>query len=280
MLTENHILRIECADQKGLVHRVTGILYRQGLNIVENGEFVDPEARHFFMRTEVSGRADAGLVMRQLRACLPKGAEVGMMRDRKKDIVLFVTQEPHCLGDLLIRHAYGELQANIRAVVSNKNTLRSLASRFKIPYLYVPVDSRARQLQEKALLRVLARIKPEYIVLAKYMRVLTEGFVNRFQNRIINIHHSFLPAFAGANPYAQAARRGVKIIGATAHFVTPLLDNGPIIAQGVVPVDHSHTAADMAQAGRDVEKIVLARALRLALEGRIFVSGNKTIIFD
>lgn len=279
-MTENHVLRIECADRKGLVHKITGVLYRRGLNIVENGEFVDPGSGRFFMRTEVSGRADAPGIARELRRFLPQEAAVEIAKDRKKNIVLLVTKEPHCLGDLLMRHAYGELPANILAVVSNHKTLNSLVSRFKIPYVHVPAEDRGRESHEAAVLKVLARLKPEYLVLAKYMRILSETFVSRFKNRVLNIHHSFLPAFAGANPYQQAAERGVKIIGATAHFVSAELDNGPIIAQGVVPVDHSHSAMDMAQAGRDVEKIVLAKALRLALEGRIFVSGNKTIIFD
>ena len=279
-MSENHVLRVECADAKGLVHKITGVLYRQGLNIIENGEFVDSEIGRFFMRTEVAGKADAKKITAELQKHLPPEAIVGMVRDRKKDIVLFATTEPHCLGDLLIRHAYGELPANVLAVVSNHDSLKSLAGRFKVPYFYAPADGKAREAHEAALLKILSRLKPEYIVLAKYMRILSDKFVGRFKGRILNIHHSFLPAFAGASPYQQAAERGVKIIGATAHFVTPALDDGPIIAQGVVPVDHSHSASDIAQAGHDVEKIVLTKALKLALEGRIFVSGNKTIIFD
>ncbi|OGW81519.1 MAG: formyltetrahydrofolate deformylase [Omnitrophica bacterium RIFCSPHIGHO2_02_FULL_51_18] len=279
-MSENHVLRVECADAKGLIHKITGVLYRQGLNIIENGEFVDSEIGRFFMRTEVAGKADAKKITAELQKHLPPEAIVGMVRDRKKDIVLFATTEPHCLGDLLIRHAYGELPANVLAVVSNHDSLKSLAGRFKVPYFYAPADGKAREAHEAALLKILSRLKPEYIVLAKYMRILSDKFVGRFKGRILNIHHSFLPAFAGASPYQQAAERGVKIIGATAHFVTPALDDGPIIAQGVVPVDHSHSASDIAQAGHDVEKIVLTKALKLALEGRIFVSGNKTIIFD
>ncbi len=277
---ENHILRIECADEKGLVHKITGVLYRKGLNIVENGEFVDPETKRFFMRTEVSGKADAGTLLKELRKCLPKDSVVQITQDRKKNIVIFATKEPHCVGDLLMRHAYGELHANVLAVISNHGALKSVAGQFKIPYYQVSSENKARQAHEAVILKLTARYKPEYIVLAKYMRVLSEEFVARYKNRIVNIHHSFLPAFAGANPYQQAAERGVKIIGATAHFVSKELDQGPIIAQGVVPVDHSHSAGDMAQAGRDVEKIVLAKALKLAFEDRIFVCGNKTILFD
>ncbi len=279
-MSENHVLRIECADAKGLVHKITGVLVRHGLNIVENGEFVDAETGRFFMRTEVSGAAVAKKILKDLARVLPHAASIELSEDKKKNIVLFATKEPHCLGDLLIRHAYGELNAKILAVVSNHKTLAPLVKQFKLPFFSVSAERKKRDAQEAIVLRIVQRLKPEYIVLAKYMQILSEFFTGRFKNRIINIHHSFLPAFAGAHPYQQAAERGVKIIGATAHFVTPELDNGPIIAQGTVPVNHSHSAEDMAQAGRDVEKIVLARALKLALEDRIFVSGNKTIVFD
>lgn len=277
---ENHVLKIACADKTGLIHKITGVLYHRGLNIIDNSEFVDDETGRFFMRTEVEGKTSFGDILNKLKDCLPKNAIIEITGGQKKDILLFATSEPHCLGDLLIRHAYGELGANIPAIISNKETLGPLAGRFGIPFFHVPTANKTRELHEAAVLKVVARMKPRFIVLAKYMRILSEGFVSRFKNRIINIHHSFLPAFAGANPYAQAKARGVKIIGATAHFVTDELDNGPIIAQGVVPIDHSHSIIDMARYGRDVEKTVLAKALKLALEGRIFVSGNKTIIFD
>jgi len=277
---ETHILRIECPDEKGLVHKVTGVLFKQGLNIVQNDEFVDHETRRFFMRTEFSGSADAKKIIQELHSLLPQGATVELLKDRKKDIVIFATKEPHCLGDLLLRHAYGELHANVLAVIGNHSGLRSLVEKFKIPYHFVSYENKAREASEAAILKILGGYHPEYIVLAKYMRILSKSFVNRFPNRILNIHHSFLPAFAGKNPYKQAADRGVKIIGATAHYVNEELDKGPIIAQGVIPVDHSHSVTDMAQAGRDVEKIVLAKALKLAFEERVFVSGNKTILFD
>src|SRR3989338_4083035 len=232
------------------------------------------------MRTEFSGDADSKDILKKLKPRLPKDAAVELTKNRKKDIVIFATKEHHCLGDLLIRHAYGELHANIRAVISNYNDLNQLTSSFKVPFHHVSHENRSREAHEAALLRVVGKYRPEYLVLAKYMRIFSENFTRRFENRIINIHHSFLPAFVGANPYQQAADRGVKIIGATAHFVTSELDKGPIIAQNVIPVDHSHSVTDMAQAGRDVEKIVLARALKLAFEDRIFVSGHKTILFD
>ena len=277
---DNSILRVECRDAKGLIYKITDVLFKQNLNIIQNAEYVDHENRRFFMRTEFSGRAASDLILKQLKARLPRNASIRLAKSRKKDIVIFATKEHHCLGDLLVRHAYGELHANILAVISNHDSLNRLVAAFKLQFFHVSHENRSRQAYEAAVLKVLARFKPEYLVLAKYMKVLSPSFVARFKNRIINIHHSFLPAFAGAKPYQQAADRGVKIIGATAHFVTAELDKGPIIAQDVIPIDHSHSVAHMTQAGRDVEKIVLARALRLAFEDRIFVSGHKTILFD
>ena len=279
-MNETHILRIDCTDQKGIVYKVTGVLYKNGLNIVANGEFVDREAGRFFMRTEFSGRPDAKRVLASLKKLLPPRAVIGLAPRRSKNIVILATREPHCLGDLLMRHAHGEIPANVLAVLSNHAELGGLARRFGVPFRHVPHEGRTREAHEAAMAKAIAPYRPEYLVLAKYMRILSPQFVSRFEDRIINIHHSFLPAFIGANPYRQAADRGVKIIGATAHFVNRELDKGPIIAQGVIPVDHSHGARDMAQAGRDVEKMVLAAALKLAFEDRIFVSGNKTVIFD
>ncbi len=279
-MEKNYVLRVECTDAKGLIHKITSVLYRHGLNIIQNGEFVDTEKKRFFMRTQIFGGADPSKILRELSALLPKDSVVSLDKDRKKDLVLFVTKEPHCLGDLLVRHAYGELNANIRAVIGNHDHLAPLASKFKIPFYHVPYTNGTQKSCEAKIHAILEKYRPEIIVLAKYMRVLSSDFVSRYKNRIINIHHSFLPAFAGKEPYKQASERGVKIIGATAHFVTSQLDKGPIIAQDITMVDHSHRVSDMAQAGKDVEKIVLAKALRLALEDRIFVSGNKTILFD
>jgi formyltetrahydrofolate deformylase len=172
------------------------------------------------------------------------------------------------------------LNAEILAVISNYENLEDLTSKFNIPYYHLTHQNHTRETHELELSKLIDQYKPEFLVLAKYMRVLSSEFVARFPHRIINIHHSFLPSFAGANPYNQAYERGVKIIGATAHFVTSDLDQGPIISQSVIPVDHSHSASEMAQAGRDVEKIVLAKSLKLVFDERVFVNGNKTIIFD
>jgi formyltetrahydrofolate deformylase len=198
----------------------------------------------------------------------------------QQPIVIMATTEAHCLGDLLIRHYSGELPAQIRAVVSNHEKLKPLVEQFGIPFHFVSHQNLERTAHEDLVGDVLAGYAPEYIVLAKYMRILSSKFVARYPKRMINIHHSFLPAFIGAKPYHQAYERGVKIIGATAHIVTDDLDTGPIIAQGTIPINHTYTASAMVQAGRDVEKIVLARAVKLALEERVFLHGNRTIIFE
>src|SRR5581483_7803482 len=205
-----------------------------------------------------------------LEQILPTNAVVKLTAVERQPIVILATTEAHCLGDLLIRHYSGELPAVIRAVVSNHEKLKPLVEQFGLPFHYVSHQNLERAAHEDLVAEVLAGYAPEYIVLAKYMRILSPGFVARYPNRMINIHHSFLPAFIGAKPYHQAHERGVKIIGATAHIVTDDLDTGPIIAQGVIPVNHSHTAAAMVQAGRDVEKIVLAKAVKLVLEERFF----------
>lgn len=277
---DTYILLINCFDEKGLVHRITGVLFRHGLNIVSNHEFVDRDTERFFMRTEFAGEFNRSKVEEELAALLPGDTRIVITPRRKKDIIVMVSREHHCLGDLLLRHEYDRLNACITAVISNHSFLEPLVRKFGIPFHCIPAERTGREEHEARVLETLARHPHEYLVLAKYMRILSPSFVARYENRIVNIHHSFLPAFAGANPYLQAYERGVKIIGATAHFVTENLDEGPIIAQSVITVDHTRSAEDMMQAGRDVEKTVLATALRLAFEERVFVSGNRTIIFD
>lgn len=276
----SHILLINCPDQSGLVYKITGVLYQHNLNIISNGEFVERNWNHFFMRTEFSGALDQEKLLHDLYDALPEGVNIKLTDKIKKDVVLMVTKEHHCLGDLLVRHKFNELQANIKAVVSNYDLLEDMTTKFGIPFHCISHEGKSREEHETELLQTIQGYEPEFIVLAKYMRILSSGFVQHFENRIINIHHSFLPAFIGANPYAQAYERGVKIIGATAHFVNNNLDEGPIIAQNVIPVNHSHSAREMAQAGRDVEKIVLANALRMVFDEQVFVYRNKTIIFN
>lgn len=274
------ILLVECADRRGLVHAITGVLLQHGVNVVGNQEFVDPATARFFMRTEFDGAADVRQLEAEVRHLLPAGASVRLANLKPKRVVVLVSKEHHCLGDILIRHAFGELNAQVLAVLGNHNSLQPLVAKFGLPFHGLSHEALTREAHEAELLKIIEPLAPDYLVLAKYMRVLTPQFVARFPARIVNIHHSFLPAFAGARPYQQAFDRGVKVIGASAHFVTEKLDEGPLIVQQVIPVNHTHTAHDLSQAGRDVEQMALARALRLVFEDRVFLCGNRTVIFE
>ncbi len=200
--------------------------------------------------------------------------------DEHNRIAIFVSRLDHCLVDLLHRHAIGELHTDLVAVVSNHELLRPLAEQHGIPYYVFPITADSKRAQEEKELRLLDSLKVDLVVLARYMQILTESFVSSYPNRIINIHHSFLPAFAGARPYAQAYARGVKLIGATSHYVTPTVDEGPIIEQDLVRISHRDTVQDLERKGRDLERAVLARAVRLHLERRVLPYGRKTIVFD
>jgi len=277
---QNYILLVDCSDEKGLIYKITGVLYESGLNIINNSEFVEEESDHFFMRSEFTGEVNEHNIITQLRNVLPDNANIDLIKQRKKKIIVFVTREHHCLGDLLIKNEYKEINAEIIAVISNYPDLESLVSKFKIPFYYFSHQNKTREEHEEEIFKILEKFNQDYIVLAKYMRILTPNFVSKFKNRIINIHHSFLPAFIGAKPYAQAFKRGVKVIGATAHFVKEELDEGSIIVQEVIHVDHKYSVKDMQQAGREVEIISLSKALKLVFEDRVFISNNKTIIFE
>lgn len=274
------VLLVECPDQRGLVHHITGVLLRHQCNVTSNHEFVDAGANRFFMRTEFTGEVNAAALVEETKSLLPAGGNARLAKTGRHRVVLLASKEHHCLADLLVRHAFNELNAEVAAVISNHDTLRPLVEKFGLPFHHLSHEGLSREEHEAAVTRLLDTLQPEWLVLAKYMRVLSTKFVARYAQRMVNIHHSFLPAFVGARPYQQAFERGVKVIGATAHFVTEQLDEGPIILQQVIPVDHTHSAADMAQAGRDVEQIVLSRALKLVFEERVFLSGNRTIIFD
>ena len=270
---------IDCEDAKGLVYKISKVFYDRGLNIDNNREFVDKESNRFFMRTIVTGLFDIEELENELRTIAPSDAHIRVIEPKDKKIILMVTKESHALGDILVRHADGELGAEIECVIGNHDTLEDLVRRFDIPYFHIPADGMTREEHEGHVMKLISEFEFDYIVLAKYMRILTPTFVKAYPQKIINIHHSFLPAFIGANPYKQAYERGVKIIGATAHYVTDDLDEGPIIAQDTIPVSHRLTWKDMQRAGRDGEKIVLSRALSLVLNDRVFVNGNKTVIF-
>ena len=270
---------IDCQDAKGLVYKLAKVFYDRDLNIDNNREFVDKEHGRFFMRTVVTGLFDIKDLENELKNVAPSDAHIRVIEPKDKKIVILATKESHAIGDILIRHSDGELGATIECVISNHDTLKALVRRFDIPFFHIPAEGMSREEHETLVMNLVNEFEFDNIVLAKYMRILTPTFVKAYPEKIINIHHSFLPAFIGANPYKQAYERGVKIIGATAHYVTDDLDEGPIIAQDVIPVNHRLTWKDMQRAGRDGEKIVLSRALALVLNDRVFVNGNKTVIF-
>lgn len=275
---ERKTLLTHCSDEPGLIAKITNICYKHQLNIIHNNEFVDNTSGHFFMRTELEGNFNDAVFMEDLEFALPKNASKKLVDSSKKKVVILVTKEAHCLGDILMKTFDGSLNVEVTAVVSNYDTLKPLVDKFDIPFRHVSHEGLNREEHEVKVKQAIDSFDADYLVLAKYMRILTPSFVEHYHNRIINIHHSFLPAFIGAKPYQQAYERGVKIIGATAHFVTNDLDEGPIIKQDVIPVDHNFSAQDMAQAGRDVEKNVLSKALNKVINDHVFVYGNKTVI--
>jgi formyltetrahydrofolate deformylase len=275
-----HVLLVDCPDRPGLVHAITGVLFRAGANVISNHEFVDAESQRFYMRTACRGPLDAASSRAAIQELLPPGSVVTFNPALPRRIVVLVSTEHHCLADLLVRNAYRELGAEILAIVSNHVNLQPLAEKFSVPFHHVAHTGLTREAHERAIAAVVTPLRPDYLVLAKYMRILSPEFVSGWPNRIVNIHHSFLPAFIGAKPYHQAFHRGVKVIGATSHFVSDQLDEGPIIIQQVIPMDHSYTPHDLARAGRDVERTVLANTIKLLNEDRVFLCANRTIIFD
>jgi formyltetrahydrofolate deformylase len=275
---KEYILLIDTVDAKGLVYNISKVLFANHLNIEQNAEYVDNDSNKFFMRSVISGDVNPNMLLKELKEVLPENSTIKLNKKSKKEIVILATKESHVLGDLLIRYIDGELDANIKAVIANHEYLRDLVEKFNIPFHCISAENMEREAHEDLVIEKIKEYNPELIVLAKYMRILTPKFVKEFPQQVLNIHHSFLPAFIGANPYKQAHHRGVKIIGATAHYVTDDLDEGPIIAQDVVRVDHTFSWQDMRRAGRNVEKVVLSNALQLLLEDKVFVFGNKTVI--
>jgi len=275
---DEYILLIDTEDAKGLVYNISKVLFANHLNIEQNTEYVDKNTNKFFMRTIISGKISQKLLLKELQEVLPPNSEIKLNKKAKKNVVILATKESHVLGDLLIRYIDGELNANIKAVIANHDNLKGLVENFDIPFIHIDAEGLTREVHEGKIIEKVKEYEPELIVLAKYMRILTPNFVETFPKQVLNIHHSFLPAFIGANPYKQAHQRGVKIIGATAHYVTNDLDEGPIIAQDVVRIDHTYSWQDMRKAGRNVEKIVLSNAFQMLLDDRVFVHGNKTVI--
>lgn len=278
---EQKILLTECSDAVGLIARVTNICFKYNLNIVHQDQFASEDDKRFFMRTVLSGIfANEENFLSEIKSVLPSDAIVRLNGRQKRRLAVLVTKEAHCLGDILMKAYSGALNADIVMVAGNYPDLGDLAARFDIPFHLVSHEGISREEQEERMCQVIDDCNPDYVVLAKYMRILSPRMVGHYPlGKLINIHHSFLPAFIGAKPYQQAFDRGVKIIGATAHFVTNNLDEGPIIEQDVIKVNHNYDAADMAKAGRDVERLVLMRALSRVLDDKVFIHGNKTVVF-
>ncbi|WP_291870292.1 formyltetrahydrofolate deformylase [Maribacter sp.] len=277
---------IHCPDKAGIISAVTGFIQSYGGNVIYLDQHVDKEANVFFMRLESDfeqSRFNLINFKSEFENTLAKPylMEWSIDTDEKKGkMALFVSKYNHCLYDLLSRFKSGELNVEIPFILSNHNDLRDIAEQFNIPFYHIPISKETRKEAEQEQLQLLKDNHVDFIVLARYMQIVSSTVISKFPNKIINIHHSFLPAFAGAKPYHAAFERGVKIIGATSHYVTKELDAGPIIEQDVTTVSHSHSIRDFIAKGRDLEKIVLSRAVKLHLQGKTMVYNNKTVIFS
>ncbi|HLH77607.1 MAG TPA: formyltetrahydrofolate deformylase [Candidatus Binataceae bacterium] len=278
-------LLMKCPDRKGLVRDIADFISSRGGNILHADHHLDGETSEFFARVEWS-LADFGLPPSDIAQAFRPLAERYQMEwqlrfsSEQPAVAIFVSRLGHCLLDLLHRWEIGEMPGRIVAVLSNHPALRPVVERQQVPYYYFPITPQNKRAQEAAELELLKQLQVDLIVTARYMQVFTDDFIACYPSAIINIHHSFLPAFVGSSPYARAYERGVKLIGATSHYVTPLLDSGPIIEQDVVRISHRDSLADLIRKGRDLERVVLARGVRLHLERRVLSYANKTVVFD
>lgn len=279
------VLLISCQDRKGIVARVSGFIHDFGGNIVDSDHHTDQETGDFLMRTEfgVEGfqipRADVASAFAPIAKVFGMRFEV-RFTDQRMRVGLLVSKQDHCLADLLQRHRRGELRVDVPVIISNHDACGMWGDLFKIPFHVLPVSKETKPEQERQILGILKQHDVELVVMARYMQILSADFLRQVGCPVINIHHSFLPAFMGANPYRQAYERGVKLIGATAHYATEDLDEGPIIEQDVMRIGHRDTVDDLVRKGRDLEEIVLARAVRRHVEHRALVYGRKTVVFD
>lgn len=280
------ILLIHCPDQKGIVAAITDFLHSNNGNVISLDQHVDREINQFFMRVEwdLNGFAIPVAKIDDYFGTLI-GNKFDMkwqlhFTEHKPRVALFVSKASHCLYDILQRYSSGEWQIEIPVIIANHENLGYIAERFDIPFKVFPITKATKAEQEKAEIELLHELKVDFIVLARYMQILSDNFCSVFPNQIINIHHSFLPAFKGARPYHSAYERGVKIIGATAHYVTPDLDEGPIIYQDVTSVTHRDAIRDLVRKGKDIEKRVLSQAIWLQLQRKILPYGNRTVVFD
>jgi len=283
------ILLISCPDRKGEVATIADFVYRHGGNILHADEHADEESGLFLMRVEFDPKDfdidlseddlnDFGKEFSPVAEAFAMKWRLALGAQRPR-VIIFVSKFDHCLVDLLYRHQSGELHCEIPLIISNHLDARPIAEFYGIPYAAVPVSKENKDQAEKQIHELISRHRPDFMVLARYMQILSNEFVRQYPRRIINIHHSSLPAFIGARPYHQAFERGVKLIGATSHYVTEQLDDGPIIEQDVVRVSHRDSVEDLIRKGRDLEKIVLSRAVRAHVENRVLVYGNKTVVF-
>jgi len=283
-MTNSAILLISCPDRRGLVASISDFVFRHGGNILHADEHRDDTSSLFLMRVEFDP-AGFDFDLAEFSKFFSPIAEKFSMEwqlaqsAHRPRMAILVSKYDHCLVDLLYRHQSGELHCDIPLIISNHENSEPTAAFYKVPFFHVPASKENRQEAEQKILSLLAEHQPDFIVLARYMQILTNAFVNTYPHRIINIHHSFLPAFIGAKPYHQAYARGVKLIGATSHYVTEVLDDGPIIEQDVMRISHRDTLDDLLQKGRDLEKVVLSRAVRWHIENRVLLYGNKTVVF-
>jgi len=279
----DYILTLACPDTTGIVYHVSGFLFERGCNILDSQQFGDEDTRLFFLRVHFTAPdgLDADTVRKEFAAVGERFSMQWQIRDphRRARVLLMVSKHGHCLNDLLFRAKSGQLPIDIPAVVSNHPDFALLSASYGVPFYHLPVAQGGKEQQERQVLQIAERENVDLVVLARYMQILSPGMCRALAGRAINIHHSFLPSFKGARPYYQAHDRGVKLIGATAHYVTPDLDEGPIIEQDIARVDHSMSPETLTQVGRDVECLVLARAVRWHVEHRILLNGHKTIVF-
>jgi len=279
------VILISCPDRKGVVAAISDFVFRHNGNILHADEHADEESNLFLMRVEFDP-ADFDIDLGNFSRHFTPIAEKFEMQWRlarsnyRPKMIILVSKYDHCLVDLLYRHKSGELRCDIPLIISNHPDNQPIANFYGIPYITIPVPKDSKRQAEAKILGLLQQHNPDFMVLARYMQILSNDFVNLYPQRIINIHHSFLPAFVGAKPYHQAFTRGVKLIGATSHYVTEVLDDGPIIEQDVVRISHRDSLDDLLQKGRDLEKVVLSRAVRWHIDNRVLLYGNKTVVFD
>jgi formyltetrahydrofolate deformylase len=284
MTASRYVLTLTCPDRPGIVHAVSTYLLGNGCTIMDCQQFIERQAGKFFMRVEFEA-LDPQTTIDTLRAGFAQVPEQFSMEwrlldaGRRQRILIMVSKFGHCLNDLLFRAYNGGLDVEVAAVVSNHEDLRYLAGTYGVPYHHIPVTPDTKPAAEKALLELVDDLGVDLVVLARYMQILSADLCKELEGRAINIHHSMLPSFKGARPYYQAHARGVKLVGATAHYVTPDLDEGPIIEQEVARIDHSMTAAEATTLGRDVECLALSRAVRWHTENRVLLDGNRTVVF-